>query len=238
MDNTEVVQTAQHVQTLIYFRGFERLLIELGAIGCVVLGTLLFRWGVRGTSTVGAEGAGHKLQLTNAAPGTILALFGMIVMLTALISPTKIDLKVSAEPSAPKAATASMNASVPSTGGMPLGTTPAIASAPSTHALSVSPPAAKAGSLSILYGNNPTAVKQLLTDLQAVQLKSLEPEQAAVLIADFRQRAGALKDEHMHKDVASLLRSIAGAPLADGTAALGLLGQYRDRARQLVAMEQ
>jgi hypothetical protein len=91
-------------EALFVFRGLERLMIEAGAICCVVLGGLLFRWGIQGASNIGGEGAGFKLRLDSVAPGTVLGLFGMSVMGIALFRPLEIDLRTEARPAADVAA--------------------------------------------------------------------------------------------------------------------------------------
>ena len=85
-------------QLLALFRGIERILIELGAITTIVLGTLLYRWGVQGPPKAGggdveASGAGFAFKLTNAAPGSVLAAFGMIVLSVGMASPLKLSRK-------------------------------------------------------------------------------------------------------------------------------------------------
>jgi hypothetical protein len=77
------------MEPLIRYRALERILIEVGAIVCVVLGALLYRTSMGGTSQVNAEGKGFKISLTNATPGSVLALFGMTVMVFGLIRPLK-----------------------------------------------------------------------------------------------------------------------------------------------------
>lgn len=237
MNSSEVVQTAQHVQTLLLFRGVERLLVVMGAIACIVLGTLLFRWGVRGTSSVGAEAAGQKIQLTNAAPGTILALFGMVVMLTALISPTRIDLRLVSTPPVAAPSTVGAAAASPST------LEPSVAArgstsgagAPGNH-LEPGHSVHQAG-LSILFGANPQPVRLLLSELQGLETKALDPEQALELLADFRRRAREIDDPRMHPGVRTLVQSVAAAGATDGNGALGLLKQYRAHARQLLELD-
>jgi hypothetical protein len=91
-------------ETLFIFRGFERLMIEAGAICCVVLGGLLFRWGIQGSSNIGGEGPGFKLRLDSVAPGSVLALFGMSVMAIALFRPVEVDLRTEPRPAADMAA--------------------------------------------------------------------------------------------------------------------------------------
>lgn len=85
------------LRTIYLFRGIERLAIQVGAIGCIAAGTLLYRWGVQGNSNFSGEGAGFKFQLGNAAPGTVLALFGMIIMGVGLANPAHFDEKPSGE---------------------------------------------------------------------------------------------------------------------------------------------
>ena len=73
------------------FRGIERLTIVFGAIVCVVMGIRLYGGKVTfgGKSDLEAEGAGLKIKLSNAGPGAILALFGMVVLGVALRSPAE-----------------------------------------------------------------------------------------------------------------------------------------------------
>jgi hypothetical protein len=78
------------VEALFRFRGVERLLIEAGAIVCVVLGTWLYRAGVAGATQVAAEGLGFKFKMANAAPGTVLAFFGMAIMIVGLMKPLEV----------------------------------------------------------------------------------------------------------------------------------------------------
>lgn len=68
------------IQTLVMFRGIERLIILLGAISTIILGALVFRWGVSGKASLIAEAKEFKFQLVNASPGILLALFGTVVL--------------------------------------------------------------------------------------------------------------------------------------------------------------
>jgi hypothetical protein len=76
---------------LAMFRGIERLVIELGAITTIVMGTLLYRWGIQGAQEVEASASGFSFKLKNAAPGSVLALFGMVVLVVGLRSPLELS---------------------------------------------------------------------------------------------------------------------------------------------------
>lgn len=110
------------IDIIFLFRGFERLLIQAGAIVCVVSGVRLLRSSTTTARRSGgnrpqkvsqkrlasspatseatppsedgagfsAEGLGVSIKLTHAAPGTVLALFGMSVMGVALAMPAKV----------------------------------------------------------------------------------------------------------------------------------------------------
>jgi hypothetical protein len=77
----------------VVFRGVERLLIEIGGVTTIVMGTLLYRWGVRRPQQLEAAGSGFSFALKNAAPGSVLALFGMSVLLVGLSRP--LDVRTS-----------------------------------------------------------------------------------------------------------------------------------------------
>lgn len=64
------------VELVLWFRGVERILIELGAIACVVMGTLLFRMRITSKADIEADVAGAKFKITETAPGLVMALFG------------------------------------------------------------------------------------------------------------------------------------------------------------------
>jgi len=68
------------MEQLLIMRGLERLIIQAGAIVLVVVGALLFKWGISGAASLSAEGRGIRFSLLNAAPGLFFALFGMAVM--------------------------------------------------------------------------------------------------------------------------------------------------------------
>ena len=83
----------QDLHLLVVFRGAERLLIEVGGLTTIVLGTLLYRWGIRSPQQLEASGSGFSFALKNAAPGSVLALFGMTVLVVGLMRP--VDIKTS-----------------------------------------------------------------------------------------------------------------------------------------------
>jgi hypothetical protein len=73
-------------EILLLVRGAERLLIEAGAITCIVLGTRLFRDVRARASELSVKAPGYELQLREAAPGTFLALFGVCVLIYGLFA--------------------------------------------------------------------------------------------------------------------------------------------------------
>lgn len=80
----------EDVALFVVFRGIERLVIEVGAVTAIIMGTLLYRWGVQGQQQIEASGSGFAFALKNAAPGSILATFGMTVLVVGLIRPVEI----------------------------------------------------------------------------------------------------------------------------------------------------
>lgn len=79
-------------ESLAVFRGVERLLIEAGGITAIVLGTWLYLRGVAGPQAGETHGPGFAFKLRNAAPGSVLALFGMLVLVAGLTNPLKIGV--------------------------------------------------------------------------------------------------------------------------------------------------
>jgi hypothetical protein len=83
----------QQDRSLIYiFRGSERLLIIIGGIVAMILGTILFRWGVTGQTDASVAGPSFNLSVKNAAPGTIFMLFGTAILIAGMISPVKLNV--------------------------------------------------------------------------------------------------------------------------------------------------
>lgn len=234
MESMDVVQTAQHVQTLIYFRGIERLLIVSGAIACVVLGTLLFRWGIRGTTSFGAEGAGNKIQLSNAAPGTILALFGMIVMVVSIASPFKIDVKA---PPASPVTEATSNAFAIATSVVAVASATSNVSPPSIPETTM-PRSKRAGvDASILYGNEAPLVKQLLTTLQGYEIKEMSDEDALLNLRDLQNRAGRIDRTHANNDVIQFLAKLSNAKSSTGDDAKKQLVTFQSTVNRLLLLD-
>lgn len=62
------------------FRGLERIIIQLGGITLVILGFLLYKWGVTGKASLSVERSGVRFQLLNGAPGLFFALFGAAIL--------------------------------------------------------------------------------------------------------------------------------------------------------------
>lgn len=65
-------------------RGIERIIIQLGALLLILLGVLLFKWGISGNASLILEKKGFKFQLLNGTPGLFLALFGLVVLVTGI----------------------------------------------------------------------------------------------------------------------------------------------------------
>jgi len=94
------------------FRGCERLLIVSGAIAAVVFGALLLKWGIFTPSNFSLSGNASekvgkfKIEFGNAAPGSLFALFGAIILCVCLFSPFTGEEKTSSQASAPSNAPA------------------------------------------------------------------------------------------------------------------------------------
>lgn len=73
--------------TILIFRGVERLLATAGGILSLVCGVLLYKWGTSGTSQLVIEHKDSKFRLTNAGPGLLMGLFGMVVVTISLFRP-------------------------------------------------------------------------------------------------------------------------------------------------------
>jgi hypothetical protein len=83
------------VENLVICRGVERLIILAGAIVCILCGMLLYKWGTSGVSQLVAESAKFRLRLTNAAPGLLMGLFGVAVLVFALLNSLSVELSES-----------------------------------------------------------------------------------------------------------------------------------------------
>jgi hypothetical protein len=82
------------IETILMMRGIERLVISAGGVAALVMGTLLYRWGVQGRTDVNAEGGGYSFKMVNAAPGGLLGLFGMCILVVSLRSTVSIDSRL------------------------------------------------------------------------------------------------------------------------------------------------
>jgi len=80
------------LEALLFARGLERVAIVLGGITAIVLGALLFRWGVSGAASLKVQHDQLKVQLLNAAPGVFFAFFGAGVLLWGLNNPLDYQL--------------------------------------------------------------------------------------------------------------------------------------------------
>jgi hypothetical protein len=71
----------------LWMRGLERLLVVAGGIAAIVIGALLYRWGVGGQASLSVEHDRLKMQLLNASPGLFFGLFGSAILIWSLVSP-------------------------------------------------------------------------------------------------------------------------------------------------------
>ena len=80
-----------------YFRGIERLFIAVSGLTCVVLGFALFRQTYSNAASSGgdfsAKGGGFEISLRNAWPGVFFAAFGMIILVTAIVTQLSTNIK-------------------------------------------------------------------------------------------------------------------------------------------------
>ena len=79
------------IDTLILIRGLERLLTVVAGIVALVLAALLYRWGVSGEASLSLQQDKNKLQLANASPGILFALFGAVLLGWGLFRPLIIE---------------------------------------------------------------------------------------------------------------------------------------------------
>jgi hypothetical protein len=73
----------------LWMRGLERLLVVAGGITAIVVGALLYRWGVGGQASLSVEHDRLKMQLLNASPGLFFGLFGSAILIWSLVSPLR-----------------------------------------------------------------------------------------------------------------------------------------------------
>ena len=195
------------LQLLLVFRGAERLLIEVGALTTIILGTLLYRWGVRSPQQLEASGSGFSFALRNAAPGSVLALFGMTVLVVGLTRP--IDARYARE-----AIT------------QPLPTETGVSSA--RDAVKEE----QRQALSFTYHELPDAVRQELDLIGS--LRDVEPKLAAQLLRERRQFAAALLAQaRLPSEVLAFFQRVSEAP--DTQDAAATLTQLSDAARRAKA---
>jgi hypothetical protein len=222
------------VEIVFLFRGVERLLIEAGAIVCVVSGARLLKspgLPAKPTKKAGsnepaanaapedgtdfsAAGLGVNLKLDNAAPGSVLALFGMAIMGVALACPAKVnDLIPEASPD---------DKSAPIAGKLGNAVPPALAASGGAphHAEAVERNGTEQASdggtnaktensrrigSSIQYAEKQAELSQFVT-----RVASANPADSAVALADFRAQAQALLSETPTGKVHDLLTHLSG----------------------------
>ncbi len=100
---TEVLENA------VLFRGIERSLVVIGGIACIVVGAILYKWGVAGDASLKLEQDKLKFQLLNASPGLFFGLFGVAVLLYSLANPFSYKPPAPTGGSSPPSAGAELN---------------------------------------------------------------------------------------------------------------------------------
>jgi hypothetical protein len=193
----------QTLHLLYLLRGLERLLIEAGAILCVVAGTLLYRWNVAGDMEASGTAGGASVKLSHAAPGSVLALFGMVIMVVALTNPAKYEEG------------------------------PGVAPSPSASAAAggVAPPPSKtpSGTEIILYADKSTPVVDFLQTLRDEQP---EAAKAGDELKALSERARGLVPKVL-TGRELLLTEVALAAPADSKAAAAMIEDFHLRAKTL-----
>lgn len=168
-------------QTLVMARVVERIIIELGAIAAMVMGVLLYRWGIKGRSDLSAEGEGFTFKMTNAAPGALLAFFGMAILIVGLRSPVHVT-----EPSSDAAGRSNEGSKRSPTQAEPAAQPQ---QKPSEDRGSSRPNQAKSWS----YGSaSAGAAAQLISNLRQLSPEKLSEDEAQSTLATYRQQAAAL----------------------------------------------
>jgi len=220
-------------ELLATFRGVERMIIELGGIAAMVMGTLLYRWGIKGPQDVEASGAGFTFKLGNAAPGSVLALFGMWILLNGLSHPLQISFPASppaapgAQPAAPREAPAPAPDAPAASGdaGRSGETTPATEQPGQ-------PPAGSGGGTVIVYAALPDRVREEIDSFDATHFDSLTPERARAILASHRAKAAQLLSSGtVPRDVRPWLTQVHNAP--DAGDPVATLNQLATSARKM-----
>lgn len=81
------------LDSLVFFRGLERLMVVAGGIVSIVCGMFLFKWGVGGEAKLLVRHKETQAQWVNATPGGIVILFGIAVLVVNTVWGLKIDGK-------------------------------------------------------------------------------------------------------------------------------------------------
>jgi hypothetical protein len=79
--------SAELLDSILLFRGIERMLVVLGGIASILVGAVLYKWGVAGEASLKLERDQVKFQLINASPGIFFALFGAAILVWSLVQP-------------------------------------------------------------------------------------------------------------------------------------------------------
>jgi|GEM_PF-7040715 len=68
------------VSEVIHYRGIERIIVAIGSVVMIVLGGLLYKWGILDKTDMKVAGGklGFGIALRNASPGVLFCLFGFL----------------------------------------------------------------------------------------------------------------------------------------------------------------
>jgi hypothetical protein len=224
-------QTSHLLQMIFLFRGIERILIQFGAIGCIVAGVMLYRWGIAGTTDATGGNGVFKFEVKNAAPGSVLAMFGMIIMAVALGSPLSYGkplpaLESTAHESNTSGASPKKARNKPETADAGAPETP-----PAPGATTV---AASTGTIQFLqYSASSTTLDQFLESLQDQPLTEKELPNPQAILEGRSCQAAVLLRKTTEPDEVKFLSEVAMAKAASSAEARKLLGEFGPAAQRL-----
>jgi hypothetical protein len=220
------------IQTIFLFRGIERLLIQAGAITSIVLGVFLYKWGIQGSTELDGESVGFKFKLKNAAPGSVLALFGMAIMIAGISTQASVSQPVidqSLQPGAPGGG---------SSGNQPPKTDPkddaagATSDPPAPPAKPLTPPSSKP-EIRIAYGKDSPPVKNFLGQLQGLNPQKVEDPSSKV--TELAGAASKLAGQTVASpQVQKLITDVSAAQATDAESARKSLEDWSQRAGPLL----
>ena len=67
---------------LFIFRGIERIMTSMGGWAIIIMGILVFKWGLSGEANLFIETKRFTFRLLNAGPGVLVTLFGAFLLIS------------------------------------------------------------------------------------------------------------------------------------------------------------